>query len=249
MFQNRAEIERNLKIKIKKTAKKAVMNKDAAHAVNKAKAQAKPKSVKRVVWEYAEAIVTALILALLIRTYAVQAFKIPSGSMEPTLLVGDHILVNKFIYGTVLPFSHERVLAVRSPHSGDVIVFKYPGDMSKDFIKRVVGTPGDVVTEKNKVVYVNGKRTADFFTQHTDPNMKPGNMDPRDNFGPVTVPPGEYFVMGDNRDESYDSRYWGFVPMKNILGEAFVIYWSWNGDAMRPRWGRTGKAISSVRLD
>ena len=225
------------------------MNEDAARAVNKAKTQTKTKSVKRVIWEYAEAIVTALILALVIRTYVVQAFKIPSGSMEPTLLVGDHILVNKFIYGTELPFSHKRVLAVRSPHRGDVIVFEYPGDLSKDFIKRVVGTPGDVVTEKNKVVYVNGKRTADFFTKHTDPDIKPGNLDPRDNFGPIAVPPGEYFVMGDNRDESYDSRYWGFVPMKDIKGEAFVIYWSWNGDGMKPRWGRMGEAIRSVRLD
>ncbi len=215
--------------------------------MNKEKTQV--KSLKRVIWEYAEAIVTALILALIIRTYVVQAFKIPSGSMEPTLLVGDHILVNKFIYGTELPFSHKRVLAVRKPERGDVIVFEYPGDLSKDFIKRVIGIPGDVVTEKNKVVYVNGKRTADFFTQHTDPDDKPANLDPRDNFGPVVVPPGEYFVMGDNRDESYDSRYWGFVPMKDIKGEAFVIYWSWNGKKMRPRWGRTGEAIRSVRLE
>ncbi len=223
------------------------MNEDTARTMKKSATQA--KSVKRVIWEYAEAIVTALILALLIRTFVVQAFKIPSGSMEPTLLVGDHILVNKFIYGTELPFSHKRILAERAPRGGDVIVFEYPGDTSKDFIKRVVGTPGDVVVEKNKVVYVNGKRTADFFTEHTDADVKPGNIDPRDNFGPVVVPPGEYFVMGDNRDESYDSRYWGFVPMKYIKGEAFVIYWSWDGNAMRPRLGRTGKAIRSVRLD
>ncbi len=207
------------------------------------------KSVKRVIWEYAEAIVTALILALLIRTYVVQAFKIPSGSMEPTLLIGDHILVNKFIYGTELPFSNKRLFAVRAPRGGDVIVFEYPRDPSKDFIKRVVGIPGDVVAEKNKVVYVNGKRTVDSFAEHTDPGIKPGDIDPRDNFGPVAVPPGEYFVMGDNRDESYDSRYWGFVPMQNIKGEAFVIYWSWDGDGMKPRLGRTGKAIRSVRLD
>lgn len=207
------------------------------------------KSVKRIIWEYAEAIVTALILALVIRTYVVQAFKIPSGSMEPTLLIGDHILVNKFIYGTEIPFSKTRVFKVRNPRGGDVIVFEYPRDPSRDFIKRVIGVPGDIIVEKNKAIYVNGKRTADFFTEHTDPDLKPAAIDPRDNFGPVAVPPGEYFVMGDNRDESYDSRYWGFVPMKNIKGEAFVIYWSWDGDGMKPRLGRTGEAIQSVRLD
>ena len=206
------------------------------------------KSVKRVVWEYAEAIITALILALIIRAYVVQAFKIPSGSMKPTLLVGDHILVNKFIYGTDIPFTDKRILVVRRPDRGDVIVFRYPKDPSRDFIKRVVGVPGDVITEKNKVVYVNGERIRSFFTQHVDSDMKPGDIDPRDNFGPVVVPPGDYFVMGDNRDESYDSRYWGFVPMDNIRGEAFVIYWSWDGIDETPRLGRTGKIIHSVKL-
>ena len=206
------------------------------------------KNAKRVIIEYAEAIVTALILALFIRAYVVQAFKIPSGSMEPTLLVGDHILVNKFIYGTTIPFTHDTVMAVRQPGRGDVIVFRYPRNPSKDFIKRIIGIPGDVVTEKNKVVYVDGKRTPDFFTMHADPDVQPASLDPRDNFGPIVVPPGEYFVMGDNRDESYDSRYWGFVPRKNILGEAFLIYWSWNGIKMEPRLGRTGEVIHSVRL-
>lgn len=210
--------------------------------------QNQTKSAKRIVWEYAEAIVTALILALFIRAYVVQAFKIPSGSMKPTLLVGDHILVNKFIYGTTIPFSGKRILVFRHPQRGDVIVFRYPKDPSRDFIKRVVGVPGDVITEKNKVVYVNGERAADSFTQHVDSDMKPGDIDPRDNFGPVVVPPGNYFVMGDNRDESYDSRYWGFVPMDNIRGEAFIIYWSWNGINEMPRMGRMGEVIHSVKL-
>ena len=206
------------------------------------------KNMRRVVLEYAEAILTALILALFIRAYIVQAFKIPSGSMEPTLLVGDHILVNKFIYGTEIPFTHDNVLAVRQPERGDVIVFRYPRDPSRDFIKRIIGVPGDVITEKNKVVYVDGKRAPDFFTMHADADDQPASMGPRDNFGPIVVPRGEYFVMGDNRDESYDSRYWGFVPRQNILGEAFMIYWSWNGIRMEPRLGRTGEIIHSIRL-
>ncbi|MDA8388336.1 MAG: signal peptidase I, partial [Nitrospiraceae bacterium] len=195
------------------------------------------KGVKKVVLEYAEAIVTALILALFIRAYVVQAFKIPSGSMEPTLLVGDHILVNKFVYGTTIPFTHDRVLVVRRPQRGDVIVFRYPRNPSRDFIKRVVGVPGDVITGKDKMVYIDGKRAPDSFTMHVDSDVQPASLDPRDNFGPIVVPPGEYFVMGDNRDESYDSRYWGFVPRQNILGEAFLIYWSWNGIKEAPRLG------------
>ncbi len=194
--------------------------------------------------EYAESIIIAVLLALVIRTYLVQAFKIPSGSMEDTLLIGDHLLVNKFIYGTKLPFSDKRILKLRDPRQGDVIVFEYPVDPSKDFIKRVIGTPGDVVEEKDKKVYVNGKLYVNPHEVHKEKDIIPKEMNPRDTFGPVTVPPNSYFVMGDNRDRSYDSRFWGFVPRDKIKGLAFIKYWSWDKDKFRPRFGSIGKLIN-----
>ena len=193
--------------------------------------------------EYTEALITALVLALIIRAYVVQAFKIPSGSMIPTLLVGDHILVAKFIYGTKIPFSDKRILVFRKPQRGDIIVFKYPKDPSRDFIKRVIGVGGDVVEERNKVVYVNGKPLNEPYVQHVDNDIRPVGMDVRDNFGPVYVPEGKLFVMGDNRDMSYDSRYWGFVDLKAVKGKAFIIYWSWDSKRHLPRLNRIGKII------
>jgi signal peptidase I len=200
------------------------------------------KSKKKLFWEYLEAIVTALILALIIRAYIVQAFKIPSGSMIPTLLVGDHILVNKFIYGTKIPFTDKRILIFRKPEKGDIIVFKYPEDPRKDFIKRVIATGGDTVEERNKVVYVDGVRLSEPYAHHYDNGLRPGGNDPRDNFGPITVPKNKIFVMGDNRDQSYDSRYWGFVDLKEVLGEAFIIYWSWDPDDWA-RFNRIGRLV------
>lgn len=199
------------------------------------------KSKKRLLWEYAEAIVTALVLALLIRAYIVQAFKIPSGSMIPTLVVGDHILVNKFIYGTKIPFSDTRILAFKRPGRGDIIVFKYPENPKKDFIKRVIATEGDVIEERNKIVYVNGKALIEPYSRHFDRTFRSGN-DPRDNFGPVVVPKDKVFVMGDNRDQSYDSRYWGFVDLRAIKGKALLIYWSWDPDNWL-RFNRIGRLI------
>jgi signal peptidase I len=193
--------------------------------------------------EYAEAIIVALILALIIRAFVVQAFKIPSGSMKPTLLVGDHILVLKFIYGTKVPFTDKRILVFTEPKRGDIIVFRYPKDPSRDFIKRVIGVGGDVVEEKNKIVYVNGKPLNEPYIQHTDNDIRPLSKDVRDNFGPVYVPEGKLFVMGDNRDQSYDSRYWGFVDMKDVKGKAFIIYWSWDRTKHLPRLSRIGKLI------
>lgn len=190
--------------------------------------------------EYAEAFALAIVLALTIRTFVVQAFKIPSGSMIPTLSIGDHILVNKFLYGIKLPFTDAMIVPVSSPRHGDIIVFKYPEDESKDFIKRVVGTPGDVVEVRSKEVYVNGARVDDPRVQHTDPEIQPNK---RDHFGPVTVPPGSYFVMGDNRDQSLDSRFWGFVKENKIRGKAFLIYWSWDGADTWVRWNRIGRVI------
>jgi signal peptidase I len=191
-------------------------------------------------WEYTEAIVTALILALIIRAYVVQAFKIPSGSMIPTLLIGDHILVNKFIYGTKIPFSDKKILVFKNPRKGDIIVFKYPENPKRDFIKRVIATEGDVVEEKNKVVYVNGKPLNEPYAQHTDKNIL---FDRRDQFGPIKVTEGKLFVMGDNRDQSYDSRYWGFVDKSYVRGKAFILYWSWDKTKHWVRFNRIGRLI------
>lgn len=201
----------------------------------------KKKSLLR---EYAESIAIAILLALVIRTYLVQAFKIPSGSMEDTLAIGDHLLVSKFIYGTKFPFSDKRLLTIRDPRQGDVIVFEYPEDPSKDFIKRVVGAPGDVVEGKDKKVYVNGKHYENPHEVHKEKDLIPKEMNPRDTFGPVTVPADSYFVMGDNRDRSYDSRFWKFVKRDQIKGLAFIKYWSWDRDKLRPRIGNIGKLIN-----
>lgn len=195
------------------------------------------------VWEYVKAIGTALILALIIRAYVIQAFKIPSGSMISTLLIGDHILVNKFIYGTKIPFSDKSILNFSKPARGDIVVFKYPEDRNKDFIKRVVGIEGDVIEGRNKIIFVNGKRLDEQYVQFTDNSIRTGNIEPRDNFGPYLVPKGKLFVMGDNRDQSYDSRYWGYVDIKELKGKAFIIYWSWDGMNKSPRLGRIGRLI------
>ena len=207
-------------------------------------AELKPYKPKHIVREYAESILVAVLLALVIRTFIVQAFKIPSGSMEDTLAIGDHILVNKFIFGSKIPFTGgSRVLKVRDPRQGDVIVFEYPEDTSKDFIKRVVGTPGDTVEVKDKRVYVNGRLYANPHEVHKEADTIPKELQPRDNKDPITVPAGSYFVMGDNRDRSYDSRFWGFVSMDKIKGLAFIKYWSWDKDKFRVRFGSIGKLI------
>lgn len=198
---------------------------------------------KKIIWEYAKAIITALILAMLIRTYIIQAFKIPSGSMIPTLLVGDHILVNKFLYGTKIPFSGKRIFMFKKPERGDIIVFKYPENPDKDFIKRVVAAEGDVIESKNKMIHVNGNKVNEPYAQHTDSSMRPMGIEPRDNFGPVIVPKNKYFVMGDNRDQSYDSRYWGYVDIKDVKGKALILYWSWDSEKNWVRFGRIGSLI------
>lgn len=193
--------------------------------------------------EYAQSLVVAALIALFIRTFLVQSFLIPSGSMEDTLAIGDRIFVNKFIYGTTVPFIGKTILSVRDPRRGDIVVFEYPLDRDKDFIKRVVGTPGDVVQIRNKQVFVNNAACEDGHEVHRDRGILPAGETPRDNFGPVTVPPGAYFVMGDNRDNSYDSRFWGFVPRKKIKGLAVVKFWSWDSDDLRVRWGNIGRLL------
>jgi signal peptidase I len=181
---------------------------------------------QRMLKEYAEALLIALILALVIRAFVVQAFKIPSGSMLQTLQIGDHLLVNKFLYGVKLPFTDTVVIPVSNPEHGDVIVFEFPEDPSKDFIKRLIGVPGDTIEIRDKVVFRNGKKLEEPYARHTDSSIM---SSPRDNFGPITVAEDSYFVMGDNRDESYDSRFWGFVERGKIKGKAWLIYWSWQG--------------------
>ncbi len=200
-----------------------------------------PKSKLR---EYVEAILLAIVIAFFIRTFVVQAYKIPSGSMKPTLLIGDHILVSKFNYGVKLPFLRSTLIPIGTPQRGDIVVFIYPEDRSKDFIKRLVGLPGDTVEVREKKIYLNGKPWNDGHGVHSDSLVIPGAVQPRDNFGPVKVPEGSLFVMGDNRDESYDSRFWGFVEMKDVLGKALIIYWSWNNDEYGVRWSRIGRILN-----
>jgi len=193
--------------------------------------------------ENIEAILVAILIALFIRTFVVQAFKIPSGSMKQTLQIGDHILVNKFIFGVKIPYWNKTIIPLKSPRRGDIIVFKYPVDPQKDFIKRVIGVGGDIVESRDKQLYVNHKLVNHDFGVHTDPRILSGDNKPRDNFGPITVPQNSLFVMGDNRDESFDSRFWGFVDLKAVNGKAFIIYWSWDKLNFGVRWSRLGQIL------
>lgn len=193
--------------------------------------------------EYVESIIIAILIALFIRTFIVCAYKIPSRSMVPTLLVGDHILVNKFIYGVKLPLLRNTLIPVSRPKRGDIVVFIFPNDRSKDFIKRVIGVGGDKIEIRNKKIFINDQEYQDAYGVYSDKNIHAQAFDTRDNFGPVTVPPKAIFVMGDNRDESLDSRFWGFVDLKDVEGKAFIIYWSWNRDEHNLRWERLGKIL------
>lgn len=202
--------------------------------------------------EWSEALIVAVVLALIIRTFVFQAFKIPSGSMLDTLLIGDHLLVNKFIYGTKLPFSDDRYLAIRSPERGDVIVFEFPEDEGKsyfqrrDFIKRLIGLPGDLIEIRGKQVFVNGQPYSVEQEIYRDSTMLPAAAGPRDFMAPFKVPENQYFVMGDNRDYSYDSRFWGFVDDSKVKGLAFIKYWSWDANAeltKKIRFERIGRPI------
>ena len=193
--------------------------------------------------ENIEAILVAILIALFIRTFVVQAFKIPSGSMKQTLQIGDHILVNKFIFGVKVPYWNKTIIPFKSPQRDDIIVFKYPVDPKKDFIKRVVGVGGDVIESRDKQLFVNHKPVNHYFSVYSDPRILSGSNKPRDNFGPITVPDNALFVMGDNRDESFDSRFWGFVDLKAVSGKAFVIYWSWDSQNFGVRWNRLGQLL------
>ncbi|MBI3325286.1 MAG: signal peptidase I [Nitrospinae bacterium] len=224
------------------------------------KGSEQPKSPYR---EYAESIIIAIVLALIIRAFVVQAFKIPSGSMEDTLLIGDHILVNRFAYGIQIPFTEFKLHffgLLGIPARQDIVVFPFPRDPSRDFIKRVVGLPGERVEVHNHEVYVNGEPLKEPYVKLEE--QGPPRASPYRNWGPSVVPPGKLFVMGDNRDNSADSRDWGFLDIEKVKGRAFIIYWSWDGSAPKLvwlggiplpnpkailldgiRWGRIGKLL------
>ena len=216
--------------------------------VAKATTETKAKRKKSGLRENIEAILIAVLLALFIRTFVVQAFKIPSGSMKETLQIGDHILVNKFIYGVKIPFVQKTLIPIKDPQREDIIVFKYPENPKLDFIKRVIGVAGDVIEIRNKKLYVNGKRMDRSYAVFKDPHTIPSIYNKRDSFGPVTVPKNALFVMGDNRDNSKDSRFWGFVDLSAVKGKAFMIYWSWNKNNSKSvfdyvRWDRIGHIL------
>jgi signal peptidase I len=201
------------------------------------------ENTKSRIRESIEAVIIAVLIALIIRTFVIGNYEIPSGSMKPTLLVGDRILVSKFIYGIKIPYFRKTIISITNPKRGDVVVFIYPVDRSKDFIKRVVGLAGDTLEIKNKKIFINGKEYNDSYGVYRDSIIYRQTTNSRDNFGPVTVPEGSIFVMGDNRDDSFDSRFWGFVNLQDVEGKAFIIYWSWDKENHSLRWRHLGGAL------
>jgi signal peptidase I len=207
---------------------------------------------KSTVREYFESIVIAVILALFVRTWVVQAFKIPTGSMENNLLIGDHLLVNKFVFGPTAGKFERAVLPVRDIRRGDVIVFKYPDQPDRDFIKRVIGLPGETVEMRAKKMYIDGQPLDEPYVHFLEPvgeAQEVTSFDLRERYPPAVVPPNSYFVMGDNRDNSQDSRYWGFLPRDHIKGRALMIYWSYESgreDYLDEGVGATIKRMFSV---
>src|SRR5437763_1196020 len=225
-------------------------------------------------WEWTKIVQVAVVVFLIIRTFIVEAFKIPSGSMEHTLLVGDFLLVNKLVYGAVVPFTYSRLPRLREPTRGDVIVFEWPEDPSKNFVKRLVGVPGDTLEMHEGTLVRNGEQVREHYVEHTEPDMDPAPEDfrwqrdylvktaaaaggyhpSRNNWGPLVVPDRNYFVLGDNRDNSLDSRYWGFVPDTLVKGRPFVIYYSYSPDSSdrsfawltHIRWTRPGERVRSI---
>jgi signal peptidase I len=219
--------------------------------MSQASAPASPTFKKSVPREYLESVVVAVILALFIRTFVVQAFKIPTGSMETNLLIGDHLLVNKLVYSPSLAPFEQRLLAKKPIERGHVVVFKFPEDPARDFIKRVVGLPGETVEIRDKTVFVDGKPLSEPYVHFLEPPL--ARNDPeyglrsdglRDNWGPRVVPAGQLFVLGDNRDNSRDSRFWGFLPIDQVKGRALIVYWSY--EASREEYHRTG-AVDWIR--
>ncbi|MGA2654457.1 MAG: signal peptidase I [Gammaproteobacteria bacterium] len=222
-----------------------------------------PSAKEPMIVDYSRSFFPILLFVFLLRSFLVEPYRIPSGSMEPTLLVGDFIVVNKFTYGIRLPILNKKVIAINEPKLGDVMVFRYPPDPKVNFIKRVIGLPGDKIVYQNKELFINGqhvkKELLGTETHISDNNetyamrlylekLPNANHDIYEHVGPgqgvsLTVPPGHYFVMGDNRDESDDSRFWGFVPEENIIGRAFGLWMSWDADNYRVRFDRIGNTI------
>lgn len=221
-------------------------------------------------WDWAKIFTVSVMLFLFVRAFLVEAFKIPSGSMEHTLLVGDFLLVNKLVYGAEVPFTHARLPRLQEPRRGDILVFEYPEDRTKNFVKRLVGVPGDTLAMHDGVLYRNSQSLREGYVQHTDPGTDPVGEEfrwqrnylvrmagatsafppSRNNWGPLVVPEGNYFVLGDNRDNSLDSRYWGFVPDSLLKGRPVVIYYSYSPDTTqglawltRIRWSRLGERV------
>ena len=208
---------------------------------------------KSTIREYFESICVAVILALFVRTFVVQAFKIPTGSMENNLLIGDHLLVNKFVFAPTVTRAELSLLPIDEISRGDILVFKYPEEPERDFIKRVIGLPGETIELRNKKVHINGKPLDEPYVQFLfPPDPEPGSaaedhvndFDVRRQYGPVTVPANHYFMMGDNRDNSQDSRYWGFMPREYVKGKALFVYFSFDDEEstsanpLRVRWSR-----------
>ncbi len=202
--------------------------------------------------EYFESIAIAVILALFIRTFIVQAFKIPTGSMEQNLLIGDHLLVNKLVFASTGSRLERALLPIGTVKRDDVVVFKYPEEPDRDFIKRVIGLPGETVEVREKKVYINGNPLDEPFVHFLQPASSASDLhevtsfDVRERYGPVTVPADQYFVMGDNRDNSQDSRYWGFLPRDYIKGRALVIYWSYEAERGDDEEGGAGATIRGL---
>jgi len=212
-----------------------------------ARRAARTKSTLR---EYVEAIVLAVLLTVVIRGLVVQAFRIPTGSMENTLLVGDFLFVNKLVYGSEIDIGaaghrlvYYRFPAIRQPQHGDVIVFRYPDDPSRDFIKRCVAVEGQTVEIRDKVLYVNDQAQVEPYAIHSDDKVLPKEISARDNFGPTVVPKGHIFMMGDNRDNSHDSRFWGPLPLNLVKGKAMILYWSWDAEKNMPRLNRLFRPV------
>jgi signal peptidase I len=218
---------------------------DIRSAGAKAGARGRAARTKSALREYLEAIILAVVLTVVIRGLVVQAFRIPSGSMEDTLLIGDFLFVNKMVYGSEIDIGwsdwrlvHYRFPAIRQPQRGDVIVFRFPEDPSRDFIKRCIATEGQRVEIRDKALYVDGQAQVEPYVIHTDSRTLPRDGSARDNFGPIVVPKGHLFMMGDNRDNSLDSRFWGPLPVDLVKGKAMILYWSWDPDRGAPRLNR-----------
>jgi len=216
-------------------------------------------------YEYSKSFFPILLIVLLLRTFVMEPFRIPSGSMLPTLISGDFILVNKFVYGLRIPITHKKIFENQTPARGDVVVFHFPNDPKVDYIKRVVGLPGDNIMYKNKILYINGKAMHQEMINHfSDPYAEDNSRHiiagyeklanvkhqilvdlqmPIMNTGEISVPPKHYFVMGDNRDHSSDSRFWGFVPERYLVGQAFLVWMHWNATKFNVRFDRIGKDI------